>query len=623
MKRRGVLSLAFALFAVSAFVAVIPVAAGKPRPRVPLAMSVSPTSKNFGKVAIDSASIPVTFTVTNTGSSAFIVTSVSFTGADPGAFEVVSSSCGGSLLPAATCTVNVVFAPGSTGTKAGTLRIATSSSGLVGTAGVGGTGSQTGPQPDSAFKQSTGSPVPTANAPCDLVVGYIKNQKGASATPALPPEPDLILTDSVLDQVSVLNGNGKGSFPYEAPRSPSSTGGTRSCGTAAGDLTGDDRDDVVISNEDSDDISVIDGDSDGGLDPTPSIVPTGDDPDQPNLGDIDGDGDEDAVVPNTGDDDTSIFENDGDGDLTPNGPPVPTGDQPEEGDLGDVDEDGDLDFVVPNAGDDDISILDNDGDGNFTPDPSPTPTGGDPRDSELGDMDDDGCLDAVVSNFADDTVSILLGDCSGNFEPDTDPDPTSDGPTDIELGDIDGDGDEDAAILGEEDGKIDIYLGDGEGDFDEQPPGTPIPTDSGNPPLGLEDINGDKVPDVIGTDERGKVPLYLNRLDPDSALRKGTRLKGKKYQRYNRRGVYVDVRCSVNCSYGLKGKGLRSRSRILRGKTWFRVLVPFTADQKKVIERQLARGRNPRVKVTGFAQDAVKERYIYLRLPSDPYPVTG
>ena len=81
--------------------------------------------------------------------------------------------------------------------------------------------------------------------------------------------------------------------------------------------------------------------------------------------------------------------------------------------------------------------------------------------------------------------------------------------------------------------------------------------------------------------------------------------------------------CSVNCDYGLKGKGLTSRSRVIRGKEWVRVLVPFTADQKRVIERQLARGRAPRVKVTGFAQDAVKQRYVYLRAPRAPYPVTG
>lgn len=621
MKGRRISILACVVFAAAACLASFSTAVGEVR--VPFSISVSPSTKNFGKVQTGSASIPEAFTVTNTGSSAFVVTSISYPGADPAAFEVASSSCGGTLLPAASCTVTVVFAPATTGTKAATLRIATSSSGLVGTAGLGGTGSQTGPQPESAFKQSTGSPVPTANAPCDLVVGYIKNQKGASITPELPPAPDLILTDSVLDEVAVRNGNGKGSFPDAAPRSPTGTGGDRSCGTAAGDLTRDGHDDVVVSNEDSDDVSVIDGEDDGGLDPTPTVVPVGDDPDQPELGDIDDDGDIDVVVPNTGDDDASVLENDGDGDLIPDPSPVPTGDQPEEGDLGDVDGDGDPDFVVPNAGDDDISVLENDGDGNFAPDPAPTPTGDDPRDSELGDMDDDGCLDAVVSNFADDTVSILIGDCNGNFDPDASPDPTSDGPTDIELGDIDGDGDEDAAILGEEDGKIDIYLGDGDGDFDEQAPGTPIPTDSDLPPLALDDINGDDVPDVIGTDERGAVPLYLNRLDPDSALRKGMRLKGRKYQRYNRRGVYVDIRCSVSCDYGLKGKGLESRSRIIRGKRWVRVLIPFTADQKRVIEKQLARNRAPRVKVTGFAQDAVKQRYIYLRAPRDPYPVTG
>jgi hypothetical protein len=71
MQSRGISLLALALFAVSMLTAVIPAAAGTPR--VPLAISVTPTTNNFGKIRAGAASIPQVFTVTNTGTSAFRV----------------------------------------------------------------------------------------------------------------------------------------------------------------------------------------------------------------------------------------------------------------------------------------------------------------------------------------------------------------------------------------------------------------------------------------------------------------------------------------------------------------------------------------------------------------------
>lgn len=588
--------------------------------------SVSPASKAFGTIEPGFDSVPTVFTVTNTGSSNLVISSVVLGGSNPGQFAITGNECTSAVPAGNSCAIYVVFSPRVSSTSRWALaqvRITSNAAGSPHLIGLGGFNSAGGPQPDSAFKQSTGSPVPTANAPCDLVVGYIKNQKGT------PDPPDLLMTDSILDQITVRNGDGHGNFPKQAPSSPTGTQGTRSCGVAVGDLDSDGRDEAVVSNRDSDDLSVFDEDDDGGLLPGPDLVPTGDEPETPELGDVDGDGDLDIVVPNTGDDDVSVIENDGDGNFTPDPTPVPSdpsgppGAEPGESDLADMDDDGDLDIVVPNEGNDDVAVIENDGNGDFTPDTSPTPTGDQPTDAETADMDDDGFPDAVVPDRGDDQVEVLDNDGSGDLEPDPSPTPTDGGPTDVDLGDIDGDGEEDAAITAEDDGKINIYLGDGDGDFSGQPPGTPLDTQSTDPPLSLHDINEDGVVDILTTDDEGDVPLFLNRLDPESAFRKGTRLKAKHRQRFNRRGVVTYVYCQMVCNYSLRGKGLRKVQRKLGGNRWHRIVIPFTPRKRRSVARDLAAGTRPTVRVIGLSQGARKSRKVTLTEPREPYPVTG
>jgi hypothetical protein len=88
---------------------------------------LSPSSENFGSVNVGSSSAPVTFTVTNNNSASATSAYVSLGGSDPSDFSFSSNTCGtsGSMTTlsgsGATCTVNVTFTPGASGSRSATL----------------------------------------------------------------------------------------------------------------------------------------------------------------------------------------------------------------------------------------------------------------------------------------------------------------------------------------------------------------------------------------------------------------------------------------------------------------------------------------------------------------------
>jgi hypothetical protein len=112
-----------------------PVLTSYPNPVQPGALNASPTSLSFGDVASGSTSSAQTVTVSNPGSSAASVSSVSVTGA----FSQ-TNTCGTSIPAGGTCTVSVKFAPTSGGALTGTLTINTSAPGGPITVALSGTG---------------------------------------------------------------------------------------------------------------------------------------------------------------------------------------------------------------------------------------------------------------------------------------------------------------------------------------------------------------------------------------------------------------------------------------------------------------------------------------------------
>jgi hypothetical protein len=89
------------------------------------ALTASPTSLSFGSVPTGSTSAAQTVTVTNPGSSAATVSSVS--AAAP--FAETNNTCGSSIAAGASCTVSVTYAPTAAGASNGTLSVASSAPG--------------------------------------------------------------------------------------------------------------------------------------------------------------------------------------------------------------------------------------------------------------------------------------------------------------------------------------------------------------------------------------------------------------------------------------------------------------------------------------------------------------
>jgi hypothetical protein len=97
--------------------------------RFPSSGIVVPTSLNFGKVLIGSASAPQTVTISNPGSANLVISSVGITGTDAGMFNVETggpkpcSSLTPTIAPGENCTVVVTFSPTSTHGKTAVLSI--------------------------------------------------------------------------------------------------------------------------------------------------------------------------------------------------------------------------------------------------------------------------------------------------------------------------------------------------------------------------------------------------------------------------------------------------------------------------------------------------------------------
>jgi F5/8 type C domain/Pectate lyase superfamily protein/Abnormal spindle-like microcephaly-assoc'd, ASPM-SPD-2-Hydin len=106
-----------------------------PEPASPGALTASPASVSFGDVASGSTSSPQAVTVSNPGSSAASVSSISVSGD-----FTQTNNCGTSIAANGSCTVNVTFAPSSGGALTGTLSVTSSAPSSPLTVALSGTG---------------------------------------------------------------------------------------------------------------------------------------------------------------------------------------------------------------------------------------------------------------------------------------------------------------------------------------------------------------------------------------------------------------------------------------------------------------------------------------------------
>jgi len=87
------------------------------------AATLSATLIAFGNQAVTVASTAHTVTLTNTGSGSLVVASVKLSGINATDFTETSTTCPGTLAPAAACTLSVIFKLAASGARAATLTI--------------------------------------------------------------------------------------------------------------------------------------------------------------------------------------------------------------------------------------------------------------------------------------------------------------------------------------------------------------------------------------------------------------------------------------------------------------------------------------------------------------------
>src|SRR6266853_2099906 len=103
------------------------------------AVSLSSTNISFPDQATGTTSSARTVTVTNTGGSTLLISSIAISG--PHSFDYgYGNDCGSSLAPSGSCTISVVFAPSATGTRTATVIISDNAPGSPHTIALAGTG---------------------------------------------------------------------------------------------------------------------------------------------------------------------------------------------------------------------------------------------------------------------------------------------------------------------------------------------------------------------------------------------------------------------------------------------------------------------------------------------------
>jgi hypothetical protein len=319
---------------------------------------------------------------------------------------------------------------------------------------------------------------PAGTAPNAVTLGDVNNDSAL----------DIIVVNTLDDNVSVMLGDGRGSFQSQYRF----TTGRNPVVVALGDVNGDGVLDAIVANGRSDDISVLLGNGDGSFQ-TQQRFSAGNRPHSIGLGDINADGILDVVVTNYSSNDGSALLGNGDGSFQTQ-QRFNTGGYPCSMALGDMNSDGMLDMIVANWFDDDVSVLLGNGNGSFQAQQRFS-AGRSPKFVALGDTNADGILDVVVANQSSDNVSVLLGNGGGSFQVQQ-RFSSGNGPGSIALGDINGDGMLDVVATNGMSDDISVLLGNGEGGYRVQ-----YRYSTGSVPrfVALGDVNNDRMLDVVVT----------------------------------------------------------------------------------------------------------------------------
>ena len=268
---------------------------------------------------------------------------------------------------------------------------------------------------------------------------------------------DLATADSADNTVSVLLGNGDGSFQSRTDYAT----GTGPYSVAVGDFNGDGKLDLVTANYSANTVSVLLGNGDGGFAAKTDFA-TGTAPESVAVGDFNGDGKLDLVTANYSANTVSVLLGNGDGTFQSR-TDYATGTGPVSVAVGDFSGDGKQDLVVANYSANTVSVLLGTGSGGFAA-KTDFATGTGPRSVAVGDFNGDFRQDVVTANYNANTISVLLGNGGGGLAAKTDF-AAGAGPVSVAVRDIDGDLKQDVVTANYSANTISVLLGNGGGGF--------------------------------------------------------------------------------------------------------------------------------------------------------------
>ncbi len=323
---------------------------------------------------------------------------------------------------------------------------------------------------------------------------------------------DLVVTNSNENTLSLLFGNGDGSFALQQTWPTS----LAPHGLTLADLNGDGTLDIVAACHTASVFDLFFGDGQGRLSPQNlGDYKTGAGPIYTVVGELNGDGKPDVIVSNFNANQSTVHLSLGGGKFAA-GSKLTTGAYPFGAVLADFNEDAKLDYAVVNRTDNTLSIFLGNGDGSFaagkTTAAAPSPIG-----LAIGDVNGDGHQDLVSAStvatmvtppaLSSSKIVVHLGRGDGSFSSYLESD-VAGGTRELLLHDLNADGWLDVVVAAMDTDRVSVLLGKGDGSFPSR-----FDYVTGSLPSGVAVglFNADPRPDlVVSNSGSNTVSVFLN-----------------------------------------------------------------------------------------------------------------
>ncbi|MEG4069894.1 DUF4347 domain-containing protein, partial [Microcoleus sp. Pol11C2] len=299
---------------------------------------------------------------------------------------------------------------------------------------------------------------------------------------------DLALASTGPNSVSIALGDGTGKFGTASYFNTNPPSSLNTWSVAVEDFNKDGNSDLVTANNATNNVSLLLGNGDGTFG-TATYFGVGSRPYTVAVGDFNGDGNSDLATANQTSNDVSILSGNGNGTFGAANN-LSVGSTPSFVLVGDFNKDGKSDFATANSGSTTVSIVLQNADGTFGIATNFT-VGNSPNYIALGDFNGDTIPDLATSNGSS-NVSILLGTGTGSFSAATNFGVGTE-PLAIASGDFNADGKVDLATANNGSGNVSVLFGSGNGSF-----GTATNLTVGTNPQGIVvgDFNKDGLSDL-------------------------------------------------------------------------------------------------------------------------------